>query len=66
MTDTLRKKIAEFWDALPEDEKAWFSHEAALPCESIIDIDESGSKNHTSTRANSSPNKVRFLASTRN
>jgi hypothetical protein len=37
-----RGRVMRFWDALPEDERAWFSTEAVLPYENIIDIDENG------------------------
>jgi hypothetical protein len=39
---TSRGRAMQFWDALPEGEKAWFSCEAVLPYENIIDIDENG------------------------
>jgi hypothetical protein len=38
----VRARISEFWDALPAGEKAWYSCEAVLPYENIIDIDEKG------------------------
>jgi hypothetical protein len=37
-----RARMRQFWDALPEGEQAFFSCEAVLPYESIIDIDENG------------------------
>lgn len=37
-----RGRAIQFWDALPQGEKAWFSCEAVLPFENIIDIDENG------------------------
>jgi hypothetical protein len=37
-------RIHKFWNPLTEGERAWFSCQAVLPYESIIDTDENGEK----------------------
>lgn len=42
ITEEERNKVMEVWNALPEDNRAWFEEWLVLPYENVIDIDDKG------------------------